>query len=93
MKALQAIFELLQSHYPERLSALWFLNAPFIFWGVWRLVTSQPPAYAWAGSLNCSSAVVGQEFCRGELGVRASQCVWALCRCGRSSARMRRGTR
>ncbi len=41
MKALQAIFELLQSHYPERLSALWFLNAPFIFWGVWRLVRSQ----------------------------------------------------
>ncbi|CAL8470218.1 g9760 [Coccomyxa elongata] len=38
VKALQAIFELLQSHYPERLSALWFLNAPFIFWGVWRLV-------------------------------------------------------
>jgi hypothetical protein len=42
VKALQAIFELLQSHYPERLSALWFLNAPFIFWGVWRLVTSHP---------------------------------------------------
>lgn len=41
VKALQAIFELLQSHYPERLSALWFLNAPFIFWGVWRLVRSQ----------------------------------------------------
>ena len=38
MKALQAVFELLQSHYPERLHALWFLNAPFIFWGVWRLV-------------------------------------------------------
>ncbi len=40
MKALQAIFELLQSHYPERLNALWFLNAPLIFWGVWRLVSS-----------------------------------------------------
>ena len=38
VKVLQAIFELLQSHYPERLAALWFLNAPFIFWGVWRLV-------------------------------------------------------
>ncbi|EIE25981.1 CRAL/TRIO domain-containing protein, partial [Coccomyxa subellipsoidea C-169] len=38
VKALQAIFELLQSHYPERLNALWFLNAPLIFWGVWRLV-------------------------------------------------------
>ena len=32
------MFELLQSHYPERLHALWFLNAPFIFWGVWRMV-------------------------------------------------------
>ncbi|KAK9839865.1 hypothetical protein WJX81_007319 [Elliptochloris bilobata] len=38
VKALQAIFELLQSHYPERLSALWFINAPWIFWGVWRMV-------------------------------------------------------
>lgn len=41
VKALQAIFELLQSHYPERLCALWFLNAPFIFWGVWRLVSPE----------------------------------------------------
>jgi hypothetical protein len=40
VKALQAIFELLQSHYPERLCALWFLNAPLIFWGVWRLVSA-----------------------------------------------------
>ncbi len=39
VKALQAVFELLQSHYPERLHALWFLNAPFIFWGVWRMVS------------------------------------------------------
>ena len=45
VKALQAVFELLQSHYPERLHALWFLNAPFIFWGVWRMVRllSGPP--------------------------------------------------
>ena len=41
VKALQAVFELLQSHYPERLHALWFLNAPFIFWGVWRMVRLQ----------------------------------------------------
>lgn len=27
-----------QAHYPERLSALWFINAPWIFWGVWRVV-------------------------------------------------------
>ncbi|KAK9808894.1 hypothetical protein WJX72_005949 [[Myrmecia] bisecta] len=38
LKALQAVFELLQQHYPERLAALWFLNAPMIFWGIWRLV-------------------------------------------------------
>ncbi|GAB4814590.1 hypothetical protein N2152v2_001636 [Parachlorella kessleri] len=38
-KALGAIFELLQAHYPERLARLYFVNAPFIFWGVWRLVS------------------------------------------------------
>ena len=43
VKVLQAIFELLQAHYPERLAALWFLNAPFIFWGVWRLVQRTRP--------------------------------------------------
>lgn len=57
VKALQAIFELLQSHYPERLSALWFLNAPLIFWGVWRLVTSQSPALARGLGSPCSPAV------------------------------------
>lgn len=39
VKGLGAIFELLQRHYPERLASLWFLNAPFIFWGVWRVVS------------------------------------------------------
>jgi hypothetical protein len=54
VKALQAVFELLQSHYPERLHALWFLNAPFIFWGVWRMVrflfheaASEVPSRQW----------------------------------------------
>ena len=54
VKALQAVFELLQSHYPERLHALWFLNAPFIFWGVWRMVSfpfqkaaSEVPSRQW----------------------------------------------
>lgn len=37
-KALLAIFELLQNHYPERLNSLYFLNAPLLFWGVWRVV-------------------------------------------------------
>ncbi|GMH32429.1 hypothetical protein BSKO_00263 [Bryopsis sp. KO-2023] len=39
VKGLGAIFDLLQRHYPERLACLWFLNAPFIFWGVWRVVS------------------------------------------------------
>lgn len=38
-KALLAVFELLQSHYPERLYRLYFINAPFIFWGIWRVVS------------------------------------------------------
>lgn len=36
--ALTAIFDLLQQHYPERLGELWFLNAPFLFWGLWSVV-------------------------------------------------------
>ncbi|KAL4437423.1 hypothetical protein ABPG75_004562 [Micractinium tetrahymenae] len=38
-RALLAIFELLQNHYPERLNSLYFLNAPLLFWGVWRIVS------------------------------------------------------
>lgn len=38
-KALQAVFEILQQHFPECLSELWFLNAPFIFWGLWKIVS------------------------------------------------------
>ena len=30
---------LLQNHYPERLAQLWFLNAPSIFWGLWKMVS------------------------------------------------------
>ena len=30
---------MLQGQFPERLSQLWFLNAPFIFWGLWRIVS------------------------------------------------------
>ena len=40
VKALRTVFALLQGHYPERLSQLWFLNAPWIFWGE---RTSMPP--------------------------------------------------
>lgn len=38
VKVLASIFELLQQHYPERLGMLWFINAPFIFWAVWKIV-------------------------------------------------------
>ena len=30
---------LLQNQYPERLAQLWFLNAPGIFWGLWKMVS------------------------------------------------------
>lgn len=39
VKSLGKIFELLNSHYPERLAGLWFVNAPWIFWGAWRVVS------------------------------------------------------
>lgn len=39
VKALQGVFSLLQGHFPERLSQLWFLDAPFIFYGLWRCVS------------------------------------------------------
>lgn len=29
---------MLKMHYPERLDAFWFLNAPTIFWALWRVV-------------------------------------------------------
>ncbi len=35
----QFLRRVLQGHFPERLSQLWFLNAPFIFWGLWRIVS------------------------------------------------------
>ena len=38
-KALQAVFEVLQSHFPESLSELWFLNTPWLFSGLWRVVS------------------------------------------------------
>ncbi|RMZ56479.1 hypothetical protein APUTEX25_001326 [Auxenochlorella protothecoides] len=39
-KSLLAVFEVLQQHYPERLRCLYFLSAPMLFWGVWRLLSA-----------------------------------------------------
>jgi len=36
---LKQIFGLLQSHFPERLGRMIFLDPPVIFWGVWRVVS------------------------------------------------------
>ena len=36
---LKQIFGLLQSHFPERLGRMVFLDPPVIFWGVWRVVS------------------------------------------------------
>ena len=35
---LKDIFEVLQKHYPEVLASLYFVNAPWIFYGIWQLV-------------------------------------------------------
>lgn len=39
-QALLGVFEVLQRHYPERLRCLYFVRAPLLFWGVWRLLAS-----------------------------------------------------
>lgn len=36
--ALKSIFELLQAHFPERLALMTFVDAPLMFWAVWRVV-------------------------------------------------------
>eukprot|EP00898_Chlorokybus_atmophyticus_P007220 jgi/Chlat1/749/Chrsp104S00024 len=38
LQALKAVFPTMELHYPERLGTLWFVNAPIIFWGLWKLV-------------------------------------------------------
>lgn len=39
-KAFIAGFDIYQSHYPERLEKLYMVNAPFIFNGLWKVVSS-----------------------------------------------------
>lgn len=34
---LESVFTLFQQHYPECLSKLYFVNAPFLFWGLWAV--------------------------------------------------------
>ena len=37
---LKEIFDVLQKHYPEALSSLFFVDAPWIFCGVWRVISA-----------------------------------------------------
>ena len=39
-RSLLAVFEVLQQHYPQRLRQLYFVSAPLLFWGVWRLLSA-----------------------------------------------------
>ncbi|KAL4447465.1 hypothetical protein ABPG75_004684 [Micractinium tetrahymenae] len=36
--ALRASFTMLAQHFPERMLGVWMLDAPTIFWGLWKLV-------------------------------------------------------
>jgi hypothetical protein len=31
---------LIQEHYPERLAKCYVLHAPYIFWGLWKILTA-----------------------------------------------------
>ena len=36
--ALRSIFDILAAHFPERLAKMTFVDAPYMFWAVWRVV-------------------------------------------------------
>eukprot|EP00271_Cylindrocystis_brebissonii_P013566 TRINITY_DN33506_c0_g1_i1.p1 TRINITY_DN33506_c0_g1~~TRINITY_DN33506_c0_g1_i1.p1 ORF type:complete len:264 (-),score=55.94 TRINITY_DN33506_c0_g1_i1:328-1119(-) len=38
VKALIAIFGILQAHYPERVGQLFLVHVPYVFWSFWKLV-------------------------------------------------------
>ncbi len=44
---LRAVFETLQHHYPEHLGSLYFINAPLIFWGLWKIVGPLVCIHGW----------------------------------------------
>lgn len=33
----RAVFDTLANHYPERMGVLWMYDAPFVFWGLWKV--------------------------------------------------------
>lgn len=35
----RAVFDTLANHYPERMGVLWMYDAPYIFWGLWTVVS------------------------------------------------------
>ena len=76
VQALRRIFDLLQTHFPERLSELWFLNAPWIFWGALARVSCSCPMYddthATGPSPVVSCAVAPCTMCGSHLLSRAS---------------------
>jgi uncharacterized protein YndB with AHSA1/START domain len=37
---LESMFAIFQGHYPECLHKLYFLNAPFLFWAIWRCAST-----------------------------------------------------
>lgn len=37
---LESMFAIFQGHYPECLHKLYFLNAPFLFWAIWRCASA-----------------------------------------------------
>lgn len=38
-KAMISTFDMLQAHYPERLARLFIIHVPYLFWGMWKIVS------------------------------------------------------